>query len=400
MDSERVSRIQDGLCSSNLAALVCSLPSHVLLLTGYWPVVGESIAICARDGPTVLLVPEDEEELAQNGFADSVETFAPETLNDMRSVVQAVRPRLADIFHKLTIASEPIGIESGAGSQAASYLAMHLFGSNLPAMLHELLLNRKFVIADDLIQSLSSVKTAQELDRICQACAISKNAFAVGATQLRSGIIEPEAAQMFRAPLSTTELPGRDIHRRDGFAFCMSGPNSAKAYAAYARTRWRKIEPQDLVMIHCNSYVDGFWTDITRTYTVQSPDKQQEKMYAAVFAAREAALGMIRPGIRAVEVDAAARTVIEEAGLGQYLKHGTGHGVGFSPMSGYSVPQIHAQSQDTLQEGMVFNVEPAVYIEGYGGLRHCDMVSVTKTGYELLTDFQLDADGLTVSDEN
>jgi Xaa-Pro aminopeptidase len=150
-------------------------------------------------------------------------------------------------------------------------------------------------------------------------------------------------------------------------------------------------------MIHCNSYVDGFWTDITRTYTVQPPDQQQEKMYAAVFAAREAALRTIKPGIRAAEVDAAARKVIQEAGFGLYLKHGTGHGVGFSPMSAYSVPQVHAQSQDTLQEGMVFNVEPAVYIEGYGGVRHCDMVAVTKTGYELLTDFQLNAGCLTVS---
>ncbi len=103
MDSERVSRIQDGLRSSNLAALVFALPSHVLLLTGFWPVVGESIAICVRDGPTVLLVPEDEEDLAHTGFADSVETFAPETLNVMGSIVQAVKPRLADIFHKLKL---------------------------------------------------------------------------------------------------------------------------------------------------------------------------------------------------------------------------------------------------------------------------------------------------------
>jgi len=397
MDSERVSRIQEGLRSCNLAALVCSLPSHVLLLTGYWPVVGESIAICVRDGPTVLLVPEDEEELAKTGFADSVETFTPETLNHMGSIAQAVKPRLADILHKLKLASEPIGIESGSGSQAASYLAMHLFGGNLPSVLRELQPKVQFVIADDLLRELSSVKTSQELDRIRQACEIAKNAFATGAADLRSGIIEPEAAQMFRAPLSTTEVPGRKIYRRDGFAFCMSGPNSAKAYAAYARTRWRKIELRDLVMIHCNSYVDGFWTDITRTYTVQPPDQQQEKMYAAVFAAREAALRTIKPGIRAAEVDAAARKVIQEAGFGLYLKHGTGHGVGFSPMSAYSVPQVHAQSQDTLQEGMVFNVEPAVYIEGYGGVRHCDMVAVTKTGYELLTDFQLNAGCLTVS---
>ena len=72
-------------------------------------------------------------------------------------------------------------------------------------------------------------------------------------------------------------FPGTAIHRYDGFAFCMSGPNSAKAYAAYARTRRRTLEANDLVMMHCNSYVDGFWTDITRTYTLQAPDRTARK---------------------------------------------------------------------------------------------------------------------------
>lgn len=66
-------------------------------------------------------------------------------------------------------------------------------------------------------------------------------------------------------------------------------------------------------------------------------------------------------------------------------------------MSTYSKPQIHAQSPDVLEEGMVFNVEPAVYIEGYGGVRHCDMVAVISSGYELLTDFQSDVESLTLA---
>ncbi len=399
MDSERISRIQDGLQEAGLSALICSLPAHVLLLTGYWPVVGESLAICVRDGPTVLLIPEDEEELARTGFADSIFTFAPATLNEMTKVADAAQPRLADIFHQLTIASQPIGIESGSGSQAACYLAIHLFGRKLPAMLRKLLPSSQFACADELLGELSSVKTTLELDRIRQACAIAKNAFEAGAAKLRSGIIEPEAAQLFRAPLSTSEVSGREIQRRDGFAFCMSGPNSAKAYAAYARTRWRRLEPKDLVMIHCNSYADGFWTDITRTFTLQASANRQEKMYAAVFAARQAALETIKPGARAADVDTAARHVIQDHGLGQYLKHGTGHGVGFSPMSAYSIPQIHAQSSHVLQKGMTFNVEPAVYIENYGGVRHCDMVTVTETGYELLTEFQSDIESLALASD-
>lgn len=343
----------------------------------------------------MLLVPEDEAELANTGFANSVETFVPETLTEMRSVSAAVKPRLAEIFRKLNIKSGSVGFESGARSQAASYLAMHLFGSSLPDMLRELLPGSSLRPIDEWLRKLSSVKTTLQMERIRQACAVAKKAFESGASQLRAGMDEPEVAQLFRGPLCTTEVLGPPIHRHDGFAFCMSGPNSAKAYAAYARTRHRALESHDLVMIHCNSYVDGFWTDITRTFTLQTPDKHQEKMYAAVFAARKAAFSLIKPNIRAAEIDSAARRVIEDYGLGQYLKHGTGHGVGFSPMSAYSVPQLHAESTDVLEEGMVFNVEPAVYIEGYGGVRHCDMVAVTGDGYELLTDFQADTASLT-----
>jgi len=397
MDSERISRIQENLDTVALTAVVCSLPSNVLLLTGYWPVVGESIAICVCGGPTVLLVPEDEAELAGAGFADSVETFASGTLNELTSVSEAVKPHLADALYKLNIRPGPIGIESGASSQAASYLAIHLYGNDLPNILRELLPDSTLIPIEEWIEALKSIKTPAELEKIRQACAIAKNAYELAAPQLRAGMRETEAAQLLQAGLSGDEGPGLQLRRCSGFAFCMSGPNSAKAYAAYARTRGRDLGLPDLVMMHCNSYVDGFWTDVTRTFTLQPPGKRQEKIYAAILAARKAALVTIKPGVRAAEVDSAARQVIQDYELGQYLKHGTGHGVGFSAMSSRSRPRVRAGSQDVLQEGMVFNVEPAVYIEGYGGVRHCDMVAVTNRGYELLTEFQSDIEDLTAT---
>jgi Xaa-Pro aminopeptidase len=389
-------RIQEALDTAGLAAIVCSLPSNVLVLTGYWPVVGDSIAICVRGGPTILLVPEDELELADQSFADSVETFVPETLHSMTAVSEAVKPPLADILRKLKIPPGPIGIESEASSQATSYLAVHLYGNELPNMLHDLLPKSTPTPIEEWIQKLKSIKTTFELGRIREACAIAKGAYERAAPQLRAGMTEFEAAELLRAPLGSADSRELAVQRWDGFAFCMSGPNSAKASAAYARTRSRVLEPADLVMMHCNSYVDGFWTDITRTYTLQPPDEQQTKMYAAVSAARDAALSAIKLGARARDVDLAASEVIRDCGLGSCLRHGTGHGVGFSPMSAYSIPRIHAESPDVLQEGMVFNVEPAVYIHGYGGVRHCDMVVVTRSGPELLTGFQSDIASLTI----
>lgn len=344
-----------------------------------------------------MLVPEDEAELAQMGFADSIKTFVPETLNEICSVPDAVRPHLSRILRDLIIEPGAIGVETGAKSQAASYLAIHLFGGQLSHMLHELLPYSKLTAIENWIRDLGSVKTSLEIARIRRACAVAQKAFELGAPALRPGITEQDAALLFRAPLCDMEASGSAIHRADGYAFCMSGQNSAKAHAAYARTRWRTLQSEDLVMMHCNSYLDGLWTDITRTFTLKPPDQKQEQMYAAVFAAREAALGRIKAGARAPEIDAACQQVMREFGMEQFVKHGTGHGVGFSPMSAYSVPQIHAGSADVLREGTVFNVEPAVYVEGYGGVRHCDMVAVTSEGYELLTSFQSEIKSLTVA---
>ena len=99
IDTERKSRIQQALSEANLDAVICALPSDVLLLTGYWPVIGASVAICFREGPTILLVPEDEKELAEDGFADSIVTFTAETLEEMQSITDAVKPLLTARFN-------------------------------------------------------------------------------------------------------------------------------------------------------------------------------------------------------------------------------------------------------------------------------------------------------------
>ncbi|MGH9743653.1 MAG: M24 family metallopeptidase [Candidatus Acidiferrum sp.] len=394
-----MARVQNALQDAELDAVICALPSNVLLLAGYWPVVGKSLAICVRGGPTTLLVPEDEHDLAEKGFADVIETFEPGTLRTLPNILDAIQPLLAAVLSKVRVASGSIGVETGGHYQASSYLGMYLFGSELPSVVQELLPSAVLVSIDQWIAEQACVKTSEELVQIRQACAIAKKAYESASKQCRAGMKETEVAQLFRSPLSTTEVPGPSIQRCDGFAFCMSGPNSAKAGAAYARSRQRKLESSDLVMVHCNSYVDGFWTDITRTFTLQARDRRQTKMFEAVFAARAAGLSIIKPGTEARAVDAEVRRVIEEHGMGDFLKHGTGHGVGFSPSSARKTPEIHAESGDILKEGIVFNVEPAVYIEGYGGARHCDMVAVTGTGYELLTDFLCEPQELVIGGE-
>ena len=107
-------------------------------------------------------------------------------------------------------------------------------------------------------------------------------------------------------------------------------------------------------------------------------------------------MGEIRSGVEARSVDAAARGVLSERGFGKDFVHGLGHAVGFHAIDHNAPPRLHPASPDVLEIGMVFNIEPAVYIEGFGGMRHCDMVAVTKSGAEVLTPFQSDIEQMVV----
>ncbi len=396
-DDERIRRIQDCLEANNWDALVCSLPMNVLLLTGYWPVVGTSVAIALRGDRICLVVPEDEEEMARQGWADEVIAFDPEALDKITTAAEALRDPFQAVTKELSSWQCRIGLEQGEATEPASYAAIHFYGRSIHQLLEQTLPSCALGSADEVLAKLHRVKTAGEIASIKNACKLAERAFRQGASQLHAGMTELEAAHLYRGTLSTALTDFPDVERADGFVFCMSGPNSALAGSAYARSRTRRIEAGDLVLIHCNSYADGHWTDITRTFSIGEPDIRGRAIREAVFAAREAALGALAPGVPAADIDAAARTELRARGFGPQFTHSTGHGVGFSAIDGNAPPRLHPKSPDTIQAGMVFNIEPAVYIKNFGGIRHCDMVAVTDTGAELLTDFQCHPEELVLN---
>lgn len=384
---DRNDRIVDAMARADLDALICAFPANVLLLSGYWPVIGTALAFGSRDGRTVVLAPEDERGLAERGWADAIHTFQPGSLAEIRTLSTALRQPLEQIARELGLGSGRIGYEHGPMSEPATYSAMNTYGASLADVLRHALGGASLTPADDVLTDLRSVKTPHEIDVLRSACAIAGMAFETGSAELEIGMRETEIAAGFRTPLSAQGV-GEDGARADGFTWCMSGANAAEAFGAYARSRAKRVDRGDLVLVHCNSYLDGYWTDITRTYCAGEPDERQRHLYEAVLAARSAALDTIRPGARAADVDRAARDELSTRGLGKAFKHATGHGVGFGAIDGGSPPRLHPASPDRLEPGMVFNVEPAVYFDGYGGLRHCDVVVVTETGVEVLTPFQ------------
>lgn len=389
-------RIVDALVEADLDAVVCALPANVLLLTGYWPVVGDALALATREGRIAVIAPEDERVLAEAGWADDLRTFRPDSLDAIRRLDEVVQGPLESLLRELGLKHCYVGYEGGPSSEPASYAGMVLYGPALGAMLARALPTSRRESAEEVLKRLRASKTPGEVDRIRAACEVAGDAFRIGSGQLRPGLKETEAAAGFRTPLSTLGTGSRGIARGDGFAFCMSGPNSAEAHGAYARSRDRALRVGDLALVHCNSHGDGYWTDITRTFSIGEPGPRRP-LYDAIFEAREAALASIRPGTRAADVDRAARDVLVARGFGDQFKHATGHGVGFDVIDPHARPRIHPKSEDVLEVGMVFKVEPAIDLDGDCGLRHCDVVAVTEGGVEVLTPFQTRVDELIIA---
>jgi Xaa-Pro aminopeptidase len=394
-DEERSASIRALLKDEACDVLACSLPQDVLLLSGYWPVVGTSLAVATARHGTWLVVPKDEEQLARRGWADRIITFHPSSLDCLRTPAESAVAPLQEVARAIG-AVRRIALDTGESSQPSSYAAMHLYRSQLEELFAKVFPSSELSSANPMLTRLRERKSRSELEHIRAACQIAERAFVQGAAQLRPGLTEVEAANLFRVTLSDAlaDFPQRE--RIDGFVYCMSGPNSAEAFGAYARSRARRIAVGDFVLIHCNSYTDGFWTDVTRTYHIGELNREEQAMYDAVFAAREAAFHMLTPGVGGAAIDSAARRVLDQRGYGAAFKHSTGHGVGFEAINANARPRLHPKSSDTMLAGMVFNLEPAIYIEGRGGLRHCDMVALTADGCELLTSFHCGVDDLVL----
>ncbi len=158
-----------------------------------------------------------------------------------------------------------------------------------------------------------------------------------------------------------------------------SGPNGA---LPHARPSGRTFRPGDLVVIDMGGVVDGYASDMTRTVAVGEPDEAARRAYAVVLDAQEQAVAAVQAGASGQAVDAVARGVIEEAGLGEYFTHSLGHGVGLQV---HEWPRLSHRADDTLPANAVVTVEPGVYLPERFGIRIEDMVVAREGGPEVLT---------------
>lgn len=385
IDPERQEWNKRALEASSFDAVVCLAPTNVLLLSGYWPVMGNSIAVFTRQGECAVLLPEDEMELAQASSSAGLEPYRPGSLETITTALEQFTSPLLKLLNRLGLGSAKIGLALDQSEQPASYAAMSRYTGQLQSCLQSGLSDATYVTCDTMLAALAARRTRVELEILRKGCAVAAHGFRAVEGAVQAGVSEHEFVGIAQSAFESAPQPA--MQRSYGFFWCMSGPNSAKASAAFAQTRARTAEHGDLLMLHANTCADGYWTDITRTWSVGEPTNQHKGMRDAIAEASAAALREIRPGVRAAEVDRAAREVMKAHGFGAAFRHSTGHGVGLAAANGNAQPRIHPASPDVLEEGMTFNVEPAAYFDGYGGMRHCDVVAVTTNGVEVLTEF-------------
>ncbi len=233
------------------------------------------------------------------------------------------------------------------------------------AMLHPL---------ENEIKDLRAVKDLQELTLIRRAIEISSDAFSRATEKLKEGAVEREVAleMEFHMKRGGADALGFDI-------IMASGKRSA---LPHGKASGKRIAKGDFVLIDFGSGFQGYHSDQTRTVVCGSPSPEQTKIYQTVKEAHDRAIKKVRPGIPIGEVDEAARGYIRDQGYGGYFGHGTGHGIGLAV---HEDPTVNAENKGLLQEGMVFTIEPGIYLPDRGGVRIEDMVLVTSQGVEILT---------------
>ncbi|HUS81549.1 MAG TPA: Xaa-Pro peptidase family protein [Armatimonadota bacterium] len=219
-----------------------------------------------------------------------------------------------------------------------------------------------------------AVKDPSEVDLIRRAVAVADAAFDTLASKLQPGMVEREAALQLDLAMvmAGAEKPAFET-------ILAAGPNGAKPHA---RPGTRELAEGDLVVVDWGATVDGYCSDCTRTVIIGEPDQRQREVWRAVREAQLAALEAAGPGVPCRDVDAAARNLLDDRGLAELFGHGVGHGVGLQV---HEQPRLSASSDDVLEPGMVVTIEPAVYVEGWGGVRLEELILIAEEGIEVLT---------------
>lgn len=344
----RLGRLRRRLAAADVDAAVISEPANVRWLTGFTGsngtvvVLGSGEALLVTDSRYAEQAPA---QLAGAGCSDEVEVVA-------RRTAHAVAERLGAVAR--------LGLEDSVAWAEQIRWSEAVDASTVPLT--------------EAVEGLRAVKDPAELARMQAAARIADEALAAVEPMLRPGVTEAEIQQTLDDAIRAAGASGPAYD-----TIVASGPNSA---LPHARPTDRELQAGDLVVVDVGAEVDGYRSDMTRSFVLGDPGEQAEAMLEVVGRSQSAGVEAVRPGVEASEIDGACRSVIDEAGMGEAFVHGSGHGVGLDV---HELPRVVSGSTAVLEPGNVLTVEPGVYFPGVGGARVEDLLVVTDDGCRPLT---------------
>ena len=246
----------------------------------------------------------------------------------------------------------------------------HVLSYRLARQLSEKLRNNhkttKLVPSSNIVESIRSIKEPEELDLIAKASKLADSSIKYLQSILNSGITEKDVALQLEKWLRE--------HGSEAMPFDIivaSGPNSA---LPHAQPSDRAIVPDEPIVVDFGAKVNGYCCDITRTFCLGTGDETFARIYDIVLSAQLTGMSLIKSEMKANQADQLSREVIDQAGYQQNFGHGLGHGLGLAV---HELPSLSPNSGDLLlSDGMVFTIEPGVYIPGWGGIRIEDTVTL------------------------
>ncbi len=232
----------------------------------------------------------------------------------------------------------------------------------------------EFVPIGEELTSLRTVKDAGELDLLAETARIASEAHVSSLQGLRPGVVERDFALDLEFAMRRAGADDKS------FDFIVA--SGERGSLPHGRASEKVIAAGELVTIDFGAVFNGYHSDETVTVCVGEPDGRQREVYGIVKEAHDRAVAAVRPGVSFRDLDAIARGFIEEQGYGAFFGHGLGHGVGLDV---HEKPVVSPRGEGVAEEGMVFTIEPGIYIPQWGGVRIEDTVAVTGDGHRLLT---------------